>query len=272
MQKKAQLLLLILVSFFPLKETVSQCFTSTNAFNPGEKISYHAYYNWGFIWLNAGYVNFSVADKSFDDKDALYFRAYGRTFEKYDRLFKVRDLFHAYINKNTYQPLWFERETSEGGYKVHNIYNYNTSESLVYTQSDNSNKSLEMDTLSIKECTYDVLTTIYSARNINFAQYDPGEKIPINMIVANKVYDLYIRYRGKETIEIKTGRKFRCIKFTPLLVEGTIFQGGENMTVWVTDDKNRIPVLIEAKILVGSVKAILKETKELKYPMSAEIE
>ena len=42
-----------------------------------------------------------------------------------------------------------------------------------------------------------------------------------------------------------------------MLVKGTIFKGGEDLLVWVTDDNKRVPVLVEAKILVGSVKAIL---------------
>ena len=42
-----------------------------------------------------------------------------------------------------------------------------------------------------------------------------------------------------------------------MLVEGTIFKGGEDMTIWVTDDGNRVPIMVEAKILIGSVKAII---------------
>ncbi len=98
-----------------------------------------------------------------------------------------------------------------------------------------------------------------------------GTKIPIRMIVDGKVYDLYIRYLGKEIIETREDRKFRCLKFTPLVVPGTIFKSGEDMTVWVTDDLNRIPIIVEAKVLVGSIKAVFIDAKGLRNPVSAEI-
>ena len=91
------------------------------------------------------------------------------------------------------------------------------------------------------------------------------------MILDGKTYNLYIRYKGKEIIKNREGRRFRCLKFSPLLVEGTIFASGEDMTVWVTDDKNRIPIIVEAKILIGSVKAMFIKAKGLRHPMEAEI-
>jgi len=42
-------------------------------------------------------------------------------------------------------------------------------------------------------------------------------------------------------------------------VEGTIFRGGEDMLVWVSTDNRKIPIVVEAKILVGSVKAYLAD-------------
>ena len=53
------------------------------------------------------------------------------------------------------------------------------------------------------------------------------------------------------------------------MVQGTIFRGNEDVLVWVTDDANKIPVYIEAKIILGSVKAYLLEAKGLKNPMKA---
>jgi hypothetical protein len=79
---------------------------------------------------------------------------------------------------------------------------------------------------------------------------------------------MYIRYVGKETIKTKYG-KFRAIKFKPLLIKGTIFEGGEKMTVWISDDKNRIPVRIESPISVGSVKVDMMTYKNLKHPLSS---
>ncbi len=119
--------------------------------------------------------------------------------------------------------------------------------------------------------TNDLLSMVYMARNIDFESYAVGAKIPIRMIVDGKCYDLYIRYLGKEVVETREDRKFRCLKFRPLLVPGTIFKSGEDMTVWVTDDLNRIPIIVEAKVLIGSVKALFVGVKGARNPITAEI-
>ena len=49
----------------------------------------------------------------------------------------------------------------------------------------------------------------------------------------------------------------------------SIFEGGEKMTVWVSDDKNRVPVRVESPIVVGSVKIDLMGHKNLRHPLTS---
>jgi len=93
--------------------------------------------------------------------------------------------------------------------------------------------------------------------------------VPVRVIIDRKDYNLYVRYLGRETIKNRDGEKYRCLKFSALLVSGTIFKGGEDLEVWVSDDDNRIPIMVKAKILVGSVKAYLTKWQGLKCPLSA---
>jgi hypothetical protein len=90
------------------------------------------------------------------------------------------------------------------------------------------------------------------------------------MFLDNEVHNLYIKYEGRETIKTKYG-KFRAIRFKPLLVKGTMFSGGEKMTVWVSDDQNHIPLRIESPIVVGSVKVDMMQYRNLRYPLSSNI-
>jgi hypothetical protein len=92
------------------------------------------------------------------------------------------------------------------------------------------------------------------------------------MAVDDEIFDLFIRYKGKEQLIARSGEVYNTIRFSVLLVEGTIFKGGEDMEIWVTDDDNRIPVLVDAKILVGSVKAVLTGVEGLKSPMTSTVE
>ena len=77
---------------------------------------------------------------------------------------------------------------------------------------------------------------------------------------------MYIKYAGKETVNTKYG-KISTIKLQPLLLKGNTFKGGEDMTVWVTDDSNHIPVKIESKLSVGKIKVDLVQHENLKYPL-----
>ena len=240
-------------------------------FNPGEKITYSAVYNWGFIWINAGTVEFRVNETKYNGEECYHFNSLASSVPSYDWLFKVRDYFQSYARKNDLAPLFFDRNTYEGGYSVHNRFTFDYSNSLIYTQTENSEKPYTEDTLELQQNIYDVVSGVYYIRNLDFEKYEINDTIPIRMIIDNEIFDLYIRYLGKEVLKTRDNRKFNTIKFSALLIEGTIFSGGEDMYVWVTDDLNRIPILVEAKILIGSVKAILTGTENLKFPLSSEI-
>lgn len=240
-------------------------------FNPGEKITYSAVYNWGFIWINAGIVEFRVNETKYNGKECYHFNSLASSVPSYDWLFKVRDYFQSYARKDDLAPLFFDRNTYEGGYSVHNRFTFDYSNSLIYTQTENSEKPYTEDTLELQQNIYDVVSGVYYIRNLDFEKYEINDTIPIRMIIDNEIFDLYIRYLGKEILKTRDNRKFNTIKFSALLIEGTIFSGGEDLYVWVTDDLNRIPILVEAKILIGSVKAILSGTENLKFPLSSEI-
>lgn len=247
--------------------TAAQCIDENLAFSGGEEAYYDVFYNWGFIWLHAGEVFFKVHNSNFEGKPAYYFHSYGSSLKKWDWFYKVRDTYESYVDTASLKPYFFARKTSEGGYEVNNRLRFNYESGVVFTSTQNSKKPLEKDTLQLSSCAYDVLSMIYVARNINYADYQIGDKIPVTCIIDGELYNLYIRYGGKETIETRDKSTYNCIKFMPLLVGGTMFSGGEDMTVWVTDDDNRIPILVEAKVLVGSIKAYLKTIKGVRNPV-----
>ena len=246
-----------------------QCFTENFAFKEGETITYDAVYQWGFIWITAGRVVFTVKTDTFNNREVYHFDTYGETLKKFDLFFKVRDRYQSYLDKKTFKPLWYHRTSSEGGYNVDNEFFFNQENNMAVTYVQNSNRPLTVDTVKLPYCTFDVVSLAYYSRNIDFTKYKINDKIPVTVILDNEIFELYIRYRGKEILKTRDGTKYRCLVFSAMLVEGTMFKGGEDMRVWVTDDKNRIPVLVEAKVLVGSVKGVLTDMKDLKNPVDA---
>lgn len=256
-----KLLITILATLSVAIHTLAQTMVENKTTRAGEWARYEVYYNWGFIWMNAAEVNFSTTKTDIDKKAYLKLKCVGRTYDSYDWFFCVRDTFETIVSPDSLIPRKFTQRNYEGKRRTINDYSYSLADSTVRMNGEIWKNHKEREAkyqVSSKWQPHavDVLTMVYKARNINYKQYRPGTEIPITMIINSQQYDLYIRYLGVETVTTKEGRTFRCLKIKPLLVDGTIFSGGEDMTVWVTDDKNRVPVIIEAKVIIGSVKAM----------------
>lgn len=249
----------------------AQCTKINTVFKAGEKVYYHAYYNWGFIWLDAGLVSFTVSDANWKGKKSLKLESIGTTRGGYDRLFTVRDTFEVFVDPVTLTPFEFYRATNEGSTRAIHHYLFDREENSISARISRDNKPFENTAFHWPDCTYDVLSMIYQARNIDFEKYKKGTKIPISLLVDGEIHSLYIHYLGEEAVSDRSGRTFNCLKFKPLLVKGTIFKAGNDMTVWVTNDKNKVPIVVEAKILIGSVKAIISDYEGLKYPLISEV-
>ncbi len=259
------LILSLLLLFFSVSITFPQCFKENTTFKTGEKLSMEISYNWGFIWINAGYVYFKIDSANYRGKDCFKFVSYGRTYDSWDWFYKVRDLYTAYIDKENLKTRFFSRKVFEGGNSIYNKYIFDYANKKIYADLYSAELGERKDTTNITDCIYDPLTAIYYARNIDFSNAEINQKFPIKIIIDNEIFDVYIRYLGLEKIKDREKHTHNCIKFKAKMVEGTIFNGGEDVTVWVTNDKNKIPVLVEAKILVGSIKVYLKEAAGLRY-------
>lgn len=242
----------------------AQCLEKNIAFQSGEELEFTGYYNLGFIWVPAGAVSLKTTLTTFEGKVCYKFRGEGKSLKAFDWFFKLRDTLTSYADTSNLKPLYFDRYTHEGNYIAHHQYKFNWDNHEVYSNIKKRNRAVKKDTVKLSSCTFDILSISYFARNIDFSIYKKGDKIPISMLIDNEVHNLFIRYKGLDVVKSKTGERFECLKFSPLLVGGTMFSGGEDMTVWISNDDNRIPIMIEAKILVGSVKGMLTSYKGLR--------
>ncbi|MBS1730882.1 MAG: DUF3108 domain-containing protein [Bacteroidetes bacterium] len=235
------------------------CGLRNHTFSAGESLTYNVYYNVAGLYVNAGVAMFNVNLDRLNNKPVFHVVGTGRTNSSYDWIFKVRDRYESFFDTMNLQPLKFIRNVDEGGYKKN--------ENVAFNQQTNT--AITNDgVFKVPNCVQDVLSSIYYARNIDFKKYQVGDRIPFSMFLDNEVFNLYIRYLGKETIKTRYG-KFNAIKFKPLLIKGTIFEGGEKMTVWVSDDNNHVPLRIESPIAVGSIKVDMMGYKNLRYALSS---
>lgn len=261
--------IVFIVAFFAPVILNAQCFQGNTAFGDGEVITYTVHYNWGPVWVNAGQVDFKAKLEKKGDRQLWHLTSSGKTFTSYDMLFKVRDYYETWLDPATFQSAGFKRLVYEGGYTLINTLNFDYSKKKIYSSTKSNNNPVRFDTLQINQCAFDMLAAVYFTRTLNFSQIPMYQKQQVSVIIDDHVYDIWVRPMAKEVVENNDGKKYNCIKISAKMVEGTIFKGDEDVLVWITDDENRIPVYIEAKILVGTIKAYLHEAKGLRNPQKA---
>ena len=252
-------LLLLMTVSVPIRAQNEFCGVKNTSFQANESITYRVYYTLAGVYIAAGEATFICVQDELSRKTVYHIVGTGKSFGIVDNFFKVRDKYESYIDTGTLKPYKFIRDIDEGGYKTYENITFNRTANTAITNAG---------VFKVPLCVQDVLSSIFYARNIDFNKYKPEDKIPFSMFLDNQVYNLYIRYLGKEVIKTKYG-KFHAIKFKPLLIKGAIFQGGEKMTVWVSDDANHIPVRVESPISVGSVKVDMMDFRNCRSPLTS---
>ena len=251
------------LTFSPLSQDVSLESTATidslrnlhsNAFKPGERLSYTISY--GFI--DAGEATLSVTEITKRAGRPVYHTVgTGRSVGMAEWFFKTRDRYESFIDTEAIVPWEFIRDVNEGGHKINRH--------LIFDQL--AQKVVDKAAPAKGEFTFepyaqDMLSAFYYARSIKTDTLEPGDMISFNMFLDYEQFPFRLHYLGKEMVKTDKG-KVRCLKLRPSLQEGRIFKENEGMTIYVSDDINKVPVLIESELLVGSIKVKLVQAENL---------
>jgi hypothetical protein len=243
--------------------------TVDNAFQNGEKLTYKIYYNLNFIWVPAGEVTFRVLDEG----TQFHYSAKGQTYDSYEWFFNVNDQYDSWVDKNTLMPNYSERSVNEGDYHIFEKIAFNQSAKKTTVWRANMRGAPETKTEhGIQEPVHDVLSILYQLRNIDFAT-QPGHAIPFRIFMDKEEFPLSLRFAGRDDHKKIHGMgRYKTIKFQPDVIAGNVFKEDSKMSVWVSDDQNRIPLLIESPVSVGAVKMVLKQYWGLKYDFLAKVD
>ncbi|WP_298762432.1 DUF3108 domain-containing protein [uncultured Polaribacter sp.] len=225
------------------------------AFKSGESLRYKMSYS-GF--LRAGTAVLEIAEKDLNGKKVFHTKGTGWTTGMIKWFFKVEDLYQSYFDMNSVKPYLFKRKIDEGGYKKHVITTFNHTTNTAYVQD--FIKQTEVTKPAVN--TQDMLSAFYYLRNQNVKNMQKGDEIAIDMFLDAQTYPFKLRFLGKEVLKTSFG-KVNTLIFRPLVQSGRIFKAKESVTLWITDDKNKIPVKMQADLAVGSLRAELESYKGL---------
>ena len=253
-------LLLLLVAFgfgfsaFESRDTMRRL--DNDSFTSGEKLDYVVHYG----LINAAEATIDV------DKDIQYINnrpcykvnVFGKTTGSFDFFLKVRDTWRSYIDTTSIVPQRFHRNIEEGKYKKKENITFDH-----YKNLDVVEDKKETNTYKVPDNVQDIVSGVYYLRTLNYDNRKVGEQIKIQGFFDDEIFDFTVTYRGKTTVETKAG-DIRAIKLIPKMPKNKLFDGEDAIAVYLSDDQNKIPVLIQAEMFVGSVKINLHKYKGLK--------
>jgi hypothetical protein len=254
MKKNRITLILLFLIFLPLS------LFSQAAYDAGEWFKFRVHYG----PLNAGYATMEVAEANFNNKDTYHVVGKGWSAGAVHAFFRVDDNYETYIDKFSGLPYRFIRQIDEGGHTRDQQVDFNHELNKAYVLD---RKRQTNDTFKVPDGVQDMLSAFYYLRNdLNDKPLVPGKEYSLNMFYGDESNEFKLKFLGREIINTKFG-KIATLKFRPYVLAGRVFEEKESLTFWVSDDKNKMPVKISAKLVVGSLSASLEEFKGLKHPL-----
>ncbi|WNH13790.1 DUF3108 domain-containing protein [Thalassobellus suaedae] len=250
-------ILLIITVIFTIQMSFSQ---QESAFEDGEWFKFKMSYSG---WMKAGNATLTVKDSKLGDKDVYHVVGKGWTTGMIKWFFKVKDRYESYFDKETNMPYKFVRNIDEGGHTKDLEIDFDQQNNKAYVNDKKHNKKSVIDT---KPNIQDMVSTFYYLRNnLDTSDLKIGDEVRIDMFFDEENYGFKLKYLGEETISTDFG-KIETLKFRPYVMAGRVFKEEESLTLWVSKDKNKLPLRIKADLAVGSLRADLEAFKGLKHP------
>ena len=248
------LLFILFTSFNTTKFDISK----TPVFLDGETLTFRVHY--GII--TGGEAKITTTKTQLNGQDVFHSVLTGRTTGAIDWIYKVYDIYESYFDPVTNLPEKAIRNIREGSYRYYDEVMFNQKEMYVVSQRNGK--------VSVPKNTLDMASVLFYVRRIDLTKLKENDIISIDTYFGDELFPFYIVYRGKEPVSIGSG-KYNCFKFVPIVEPGRVFQKKDDMTIWFSDDENKIPISIKFDIWAGSFRCDLVKFENLKYPLTSKI-
>ncbi|MCF0176889.1 MAG: DUF3108 domain-containing protein [Bacteroidales bacterium] len=244
------------------------------AYKAGENLTYSMHYEWGLLNADVGIGSVALEREEMNGTPVFHCTVEGQTVKKYDWVLKVRENFQSWFTCNGIQPWKFTCYRSEGKYLAKNSFNYKWLATPARIEADvyTPKRGQRRVQIPLDDKVFDLPSLFYFARNMDFDSVQPDVKYPMSFVIDDDIYNVHFILLGRETIKVKGLGQVKTIKFAADLIEGEVFKSDQDMTIWVSDDKNRVPVQFVAPIKIGVASGRLKDYSGLKYPFTALIQ
>ncbi len=216
------------------------------AYSVGERLVFDVKY--GFV--TAGRAIMTIPEYAYHRGRKCYkVEFYVNSLPFFSTFYKVEDKYLSLIDVEGLFPWRFEQRIREGGYKRDFAAEFDPVDSVAITTEGK---------YRIEPLVHDIVSAFYYTRTLDFSKMRPGNKIHLRNFYKDTTYSLDVKFKGRQKIDVKAGT-FNCIIVEPIIVSGSLFKSEGTLFIWLTDDENKIPVMVKSKILIGSITAELSE-------------
>jgi hypothetical protein len=259
---KACVVFLALASFASVykKEYPS---VKNKSFTTGETLDYRV----SFGFFTVGKATTVVENNIFNINARPCYKvdAYGETLGFVSWITKVKDQWGAYVDTSALVTHASYRKIREGNYKKDEwiSFDHDTQQASVKVLDQKTGVYGEPKFYPTPNQVRDLVAGFLYLRVIDFKKYKKGDTLAISGFFEDTSYNLKIIYSGKEKLSTKLGI-FPCHKLVPVMPDNKLFDGENSITCWLSDDKNQIPIKIEARMFIGSTGVELASFKGLR--------
>ncbi len=245
------------INYIVLLLLSSLVFAQEKPYKDGEWLHYRLSYS-GF--LKAGEAEIKLTKENLNGKEVFHAKGNGKTTGVVRWFFGIKDRYESYFDMDSVRPYRFIRDVDEGGYTIRRDIDFKDNKAYI--------KDYKLDKEEVKDAPniQDMISCFYYLRAYDTDSMKVGDELQIDVFFDGEPYPFKLKYLGDEIFKSKFG-KVKTKIFRPMVISGRVFKEQESVTVWVTSDKNKIPIYIKAKLVVGSVRANLKKHKGLSYPI-----
>ncbi|HIW66313.1 MAG TPA: DUF3108 domain-containing protein [Candidatus Alistipes intestinipullorum] len=243
-------------------------------YHPGEELYYRVSYKAKmFPNTEVGAVEVKTTESQFNGSTHYKVEGIGRTLPTYRWFFNLEDIYSVWIDTAALRPVHFVSDIREGEYTFESVYNYDWNKKVVHTRWSSRKRPFQEKDLALTDASMDPISLFFTLRSAQAEDFRVGEPATLEMVLQDTVRVLRYRYLGPEEKKIRNIGRFRTLKFECQLgtTEGYSFTDGSIFTIWISDDRNKIPLYIESPVKIGSINAYITGFRGLKYPLESRI-
>jgi hypothetical protein len=247
----AGLIITVTCGFLASRQTsVPYMVERPTSFGKGEQLEYKV--NFGFFTVGKAITRIDARVHNINSQACYKIDAFGETSDWISWVTDVNDNWGAYIDTTTLSTQVSYRKIREGRYKKDELSNFDHDSRKVIVKVMNQQTGVyeEQNRYDIPKNAKDLVGGFMLLRQIDFTKLHKGDTVTISGFFEDTSYYLKVMYKGKDNVSTKVG-KIPCNVMIPIMPDNKLFDGENSITVWISDDGNKIPVKIQAKMFIG---------------------